>query len=220
MIGVPDPMLGQAIKAVVALDPDADARRERDVIRHCAQHLEDFMVPKTVEFRAALPKTENGKINRRGIAADDTGAPPNEHARHRRAMHAPAILGATGSRSTRAPRPTRIADAMREQVLRHLQRRGIVLGLSGGIDSSVSAALAVRARSARRRCSACFMPERDSDPDSLRLGRTGRRHASASRRVIEDIAPIARRPPAATSAATTSSASSCRSSAPAGAARS
>ena len=61
--GIPDKILGQAIVAiVVASDPTLT---EREVIRHCAQHLEDFMVPKTVEFRADLPKTDTGKISRR-----------------------------------------------------------------------------------------------------------------------------------------------------------
>ena len=54
------------------------------------------------------------------------------------------------------------------RVLRKL-RRGIVLGLPGGIDSSVSAALAVAAVGAKR-VLGVMMPERDSDPDSLRLG--------------------------------------------------
>jgi len=39
------------------------------VIRHCAQSLEDFMVPKSVEFRHSLPKTDTGKISRRLAAA-------------------------------------------------------------------------------------------------------------------------------------------------------
>jgi long-chain acyl-CoA synthetase len=37
------------------------------VLRHCAKHLEDFMVPKIVEFRDTLPKTDSGKISRRLI---------------------------------------------------------------------------------------------------------------------------------------------------------
>ena len=69
VIGVPDPILGLAIKAVIAADPQAKLTTQ-DVIRHCAQHLEDFMVPKVVEFRAALPKTESGKISRRQVAAE------------------------------------------------------------------------------------------------------------------------------------------------------
>jgi long-chain acyl-CoA synthetase len=73
VIGVPDKILGMAIKAVVALEKDAILAAD-DVIRHCARHLEDFMVPKSVEFRAALPKSENGKINRREIAEGAVGA--------------------------------------------------------------------------------------------------------------------------------------------------
>jgi amino acid adenylation domain-containing protein len=69
VVGVPDPVLGRALKAVVAADPQAKLTAQ-DVIRHCARHLEDFMVPKLVEFRDALPKTESGKISRRLVAAD------------------------------------------------------------------------------------------------------------------------------------------------------
>jgi amino acid adenylation domain-containing protein len=67
VVGRPDPILGQAIAAlVVATD---DALGEKDVIRHCARHLEDFMVPGSVEFRRELPKTDTGKISRR-LAAE------------------------------------------------------------------------------------------------------------------------------------------------------
>ena len=66
VIGVPDPVLGIAIKAVVALEPGA-ALEAAEIMRHCARFLEDFMVPKVVEFRAALPKTESGKISRRQV---------------------------------------------------------------------------------------------------------------------------------------------------------
>jgi long-chain acyl-CoA synthetase len=69
VVGVPDPVLGLALKAVVAADPQAKLTAH-DVIRHCARHLEDFMVPKLVEFRDALPKTESGKISRRLVAVD------------------------------------------------------------------------------------------------------------------------------------------------------
>ncbi len=62
VVGVPDKLLGEAIAAAVVLsDP---ALTEREIIRHCAQYLEDFMVPKRVEIRQELPKTDTGKISR------------------------------------------------------------------------------------------------------------------------------------------------------------
>ncbi len=80
-----------------------------------------------------------------------------------------------------------IADGIREQVIRRLRRRGAVVGLSGGIDSSVTAALCARAFGPDN-VLAVLMPEKDSDPESLRLGRLiaetyGIKH------VVEDIAP-------------------------------
>ena len=63
----------------------------------------------------------------------------------------------------------RIAEVLRAQVLGQLRRKGIVVGLSGGIDSSVTAALAVRALG-KERVFTVFMPEAHSSDDSLRLG--------------------------------------------------
>ncbi|MDX3924607.1 MAG: NAD(+) synthase [Shinella sp.] len=80
----------------------------------------------------------------------------------------------------------RIAEALRQQ-LRTLRKRGLVVGLSGGIDSSVSAALAVRAVGARN-VFALFMPEHDSDPESLRLGRLAVESLGIES-VLEDIGP-------------------------------
>ncbi len=64
----------------------------------------------------------------------------------------------------------RIEASIRDQVLAVLRRRGAVVGLSGGIDSSVVASLCVRALG-RHRVLGLLMPERDSSSDSLRLGR-------------------------------------------------
>ena len=66
-----DPVLaldGRGRVAVLALATDGSLT-EREVIRHCAAQLEEFMVPASVEFRGELPKSDNGKISRRELAA-------------------------------------------------------------------------------------------------------------------------------------------------------
>ena len=64
----------------------------------------------------------------------------------------------------------RIVAALRRQLREPLHKRGLVLGLSGGINSTACAALAARAVGPGK-VFCLFMPERDSDPESLRLGR-------------------------------------------------
>jgi len=61
VVGVPDEVLGQAIKAVVTLHPGVSLSR-RDILQHCAHHLESFKVPNIVKLVSALPKTASGKI--------------------------------------------------------------------------------------------------------------------------------------------------------------
>lgn len=63
-----------------------------------------------------------------------------------------------------------IAGAMRHQLADSLKRRGFVVAMSGGVDSSVAAGLAVAAVGPKR-VFGIFMPEHDSDPRSLELAR-------------------------------------------------
>jgi len=80
-----------------------------------------------------------------------------------------------------------ITQGISNQVLRRLRRRGAVIGLSGGIDSSVTAALCAAALGPAN-VMAVLMPEKDSDPESLRLGRLVAETYGIGH-VVEDIAP-------------------------------
>lgn len=66
VIGVPDAILGQAIKAFVVLC-SGSRLTEKDILLHCVRNLENFMVPKYVEVRSELPKTTTGKIRNKEL---------------------------------------------------------------------------------------------------------------------------------------------------------
>ncbi len=69
VIGVPDDLLGHAVKAFVVLADEYKGRySERELQLRLGQMLEAYMVPKHVEFRDALPKTAMGKITKKGLA--------------------------------------------------------------------------------------------------------------------------------------------------------
>ena len=87
-----------------------------------------------------------------------------------------------------AAESAKIEEALRSQVLGTLRRKGLVLGLSGGIDSSVSAALATRALG-KERVVGLFMPEHDSSDDSMRLGKLLAEQLGIQS-IVEDIAPV------------------------------
>lgn len=81
-----------------------------------------------------------------------------------------------------------ITAAIRDHVAKTLKRKGVVLGLSGGIDSSVVAALSVRALGAHR-VLALLMPERESSDESLSFGRQVADHLGINA-LVENITPI------------------------------
>ncbi len=67
IVGDPDPVLGQSIRAIVTLMPGEELT-EKEVLSYCRKHLEDFMVPQKVEFRDELPKSPNGKVDKKQLA--------------------------------------------------------------------------------------------------------------------------------------------------------
>ena len=81
-----------------------------------------------------------------------------------------------------------IAEALRRIVSRELHRRGAVVAVSGGVDSSVTAGLCAYALGSERTI-ALLMPEADSDPDTLDIS-TQVADAFGLETVVEDITPI------------------------------
>jgi long-chain acyl-CoA synthetase len=68
VIGVPDEILGQVIKAYIVPAPGVELA-QKEVLKYCAENMETFMVPKYIEFMDSLPKTPNGKIDKKELKA-------------------------------------------------------------------------------------------------------------------------------------------------------
>ncbi len=66
VVGVPDEILGNAIRAYVVKSAGVSIS-EKDVLKFCSDCLESFMVPKQVIFRTELPKTPNGKVDKKAL---------------------------------------------------------------------------------------------------------------------------------------------------------
>ncbi|MCW5695456.1 MAG: NAD(+) synthase [Bauldia sp.] len=98
------------------------------------------------------------------------------------------VFSAAALRMDAAAEIKKISGSIRESVLKRFRRRGVVLGLSGGIDSSVTAGLAAEAVGPKR-VLGVLMPEKDSDPESLRLGKLVADRFGIET-VVEDIAPM------------------------------
>jgi long-chain acyl-CoA synthetase len=68
VVGVPDPKVGNLIKAYVVLESEARGKvSEEEIIEFCRKNLAHYKVPKIIEFRGELPKTDVGKVSRREL---------------------------------------------------------------------------------------------------------------------------------------------------------
>jgi acetyl-CoA synthetase len=80
VIGRPDPLVGEVVKAFVSLNPgySADERLRRELLAHARRRLGAVVAPKEISFTADLPKTRSGKIVRRLLKARELGLPEGD----------------------------------------------------------------------------------------------------------------------------------------------
>ena len=63
VVGVPDPVMNEVVKACIALKPGETATGD-EISQFCAQRLADYKVPKHVEFMEQLPRNPAGKVTK------------------------------------------------------------------------------------------------------------------------------------------------------------
>ena len=71
VVGVPNPEVGERIKAFVILKGDIKGITGYDLIKWCDGRLSSYKVPQYVEFRDTLPKSKSGKLLRREVRAEE-----------------------------------------------------------------------------------------------------------------------------------------------------
>jgi fatty-acyl-CoA synthase/long-chain acyl-CoA synthetase len=69
VIGVPDPIWGEAVHAVVTVDGNAADGVPAQVLAHCGERLARYMRPKSVEIVDAMPLTQYGKVDKKALRA-------------------------------------------------------------------------------------------------------------------------------------------------------
>jgi acetyl-CoA synthetase len=77
VIGRPDPVAGEIVKAFVALKPGLtpSPELEQDIIGFARKHLGPAVAPREIAFIDAVPRTRSGKIMRRLLKARELGLP-------------------------------------------------------------------------------------------------------------------------------------------------
>jgi acetyl-CoA synthetase len=80
VIGKPDPVLGETVKAFVALRPGHEAGEplRRELLAHARRRLGPAVAPREIAFAATLPHTRSGKIMRRLLKARELGLPEGD----------------------------------------------------------------------------------------------------------------------------------------------
>jgi len=71
VVGVPDPKVGERIKAMVVLKADARGVDSSELIKWCRERLAPYKIPQYIEFRDMLPKSKVGKLLRREIREEE-----------------------------------------------------------------------------------------------------------------------------------------------------
>jgi acetyl-CoA synthetase len=80
VIGKPDPVAGEVVKAFVALKPGFEPSEplRKELLGHARKRLGAAVAPKEIDFRASLPRTRSGKIMRRLLKARELGLPEGD----------------------------------------------------------------------------------------------------------------------------------------------